>query len=165
MTLHPRLRPLISCFLVLPGLCSCMGLQSSSTVAQRATLEAQMKDAIEDVKQIVNQPVTQVVRRPDMEVATYRPGWFHEGSTKPEFNYVDVRKTRQTPYAQHKYVTSDLNPGIVFFGSELEFNVKTKYFYADRTLPKKKLTEEEMAEINRLYRIIGRCEDELGRLQ
>ena len=32
-------------------------------------------------------------------------------------------------------------------------------------VPKKKLTEVEMLEINRLYRIIGHDEEELGRLQ
>jgi hypothetical protein len=40
----------------------------------------------------------------------------------------------------------------------------TKYFYEDRSLPKKKLTEAEMLEINRLYRVIGQCEQQLARL-
>ncbi len=44
----------------------------------------------------------------------------------------------------------------------MEFNSQTKYFYADYTLPKKKLTEAEMVEINRLYRIIGQCEKKLN---
>jgi hypothetical protein len=39
----------------------------------------------------------------------------------------------------------------------------TKFFYLDRSIPKKKLTPEEMVEVNRLYRIIGRCEKELGK--
>jgi hypothetical protein len=39
----------------------------------------------------------------------------------------------------------------------------TKFFYLDRSLPKKKLTNEEMVEINRLYRIIGRCDNELSK--
>jgi hypothetical protein len=58
-----------------------------------------------------------------------------------------------------------LNPGVVFLGQEVEFNAATKYFYTDRTLPKKKLSEEEMFEINRLYRIIGRCEQQIAELQ
>ena len=95
----------------------------------------------------------------------YRPGWFHEGATKPDFNNVDVRRTRETSYDGKEYVTSDLNPGVVFHGDELEFNSMTKYFYTDRTVPKKKLTEAEMLEINRLYRIIGRCEQELSKLK
>ncbi len=32
----------------------------------------------------------------------------------------------------------------------------------DRSLPKKKLTEDEMREINHLYRIIGQCEQQLN---
>ena len=65
---------------------------------------------------------------------------------------------------QAGYVTSDLNPGVVFIGSQLEFNSMTKYFYVDRTLPKRKLSEAEMLEINRLYRVIGRCEQQLAAL-
>jgi hypothetical protein len=34
-----------------------------------------------------------------------------------------------------------------------------KYFYDSRALPKKRLTEAEMEEINRLYRIIGQNEN------
>ncbi len=48
--------------------------------------------------------------------------------------------------------------------SELEFNSMTKYFYTDRRLPKKKLTGDEMLEINQLYRIIGHCNDQLSDL-
>jgi hypothetical protein len=40
----------------------------------------------------------------------------------------------------------------------------TKYFYMDRTLPKKKLTMDEMAEINHLYRVIGLGEQQLLQL-
>jgi hypothetical protein len=47
----------------------------------------------------------------------------------------------------------------------LEFNAQTKYFYTDRSLPKKKLTEAEMEEINQLYRIIGHCNDQLYDLE
>jgi len=63
-----------------------------------------------------------------MQVATYRPGWFHEGASKPDFNNVDVRTTRETPYGQYEYVTSDLNPGVAWAGSQVEFNSMTKYF-------------------------------------
>ncbi|HTL99312.1 MAG TPA: hypothetical protein VL181_10960, partial [Holophagaceae bacterium] len=34
-------------------------------------------------------------------------------------------------------------------------NPMTKWAYTDRTLPKKRLTDAEMMEVNRLYRIIG----------
>ena len=37
----------------------------------------------------------------------------------------------------------------------------TKYFYTDRSVPKKRLTEAEMLEINKLYRVIGHYQHEL----
>ena len=121
-------------------------------------IQAEMDAAIHQVEKIVNQTVPAYRRSPGMKVADYSPGWFHPGAIPPDFNRVDVRATQETPYAQHQYVSSDLNPGMVFLGSQLEFNAMTKYFYTNRTLPKKKLTEAEMLEINRLYRVIGRCE-------
>jgi hypothetical protein len=117
-----------------------------------------MDAAIARVKEIVNQPVPQIARTPDMRVSTYSPGWFHPGAIKPDFDNVDIRATQQCQYGSAPYVTSDLNPGVVFPGSQVEFNAMTKYFYEDRTLPKKRLTEAEMLDVNRLYRIIGRCE-------
>lgn len=130
-----------------------------------AEVKSEMDNAMTRVREIVNQPVTSLRRTPDMEVATYSPGWFHPGAEKPEFDTVDVRATQTFPYDPHPYVTSDLNPDVVFIGPELEFNAMTKYFYTDRTVPKKKLTEEEMLEINQLYRIIGKCEQRLDELQ
>jgi hypothetical protein len=132
---------------------------------QRAAVEAERKAAVEAVQRIVNQPVRSFQRTDEMRVTTYRPGWFHDGAMMPDFKNVDVRSTRETSYDGKEYVTSDLNPGIVFHGDDLEFNPMTKMFYLDRTLPKKKLTEAEMIEINRLYRIIGRCEDQLAKLK
>jgi hypothetical protein len=122
-----------------------------------------MDDAISRVQEIVNQPVKRLARTPNMRVGTFSPGWFHPGADKPDFNTVDVRATQELPYDQFEYVTSDLNPGVVFPGHELEFNPMTKYFYTDRTVPKKKLTGAEMLEINRLYRIIGHDEEQLAR--
>jgi hypothetical protein len=133
--------------------------------ARIAALTAEMNDAIEKAKAIINQPVGALRRTPAMRVSTYSPGWFHEGAVKPNFNTADVRTTQELLYAKNQYVTSDLNPGYVFLGSHLEFNSQTKYFYVDRSLPKKKLTEAEMLEINRLYRIIGKCEREIDELQ
>ena len=46
----------------------------------------------------------------------------------------------------------------MFVAGELEFNAMTKYFYTDRTVPKKRLSKAEMVEINGLYRIIGQDE-------
>lgn len=107
----------------------------------RANAKSVMEDAMARVKAIVNQPVRQLGRASDMNVASYGPAWFHAGAAKPNFNTVDIRATQDLQYGLHPYVTSDLNPGVVFIGSEIEFNPATKYFYTDRTLPKQKLTE------------------------
>jgi len=138
---------------------------TNSTEGKIAALQAEMKTAVQQVDKIDNQPVARLPRRQGMRVSEYKPGWFHEGAVKPDFNNVDVRTSRETPYDQYDYVTSDLNPGIVFVAKQLEFNSNTKYFYKDRSLPKKKLSEAEMTEINRLYRIIGRCEGEIAKLK
>lgn len=139
---------------------------SNSTPQERiAAIQLELANASNAVLKIVNQPVYAYRRTPGMHVWVSSPGWFHPGALKPNFNKVDVRKTQELTHAGHQYVTSDLNPGWVFLGKDLEFNSMTKYFYTNRTLPKHKLTEAEMLEINRLYRIIGHCESELDRLQ
>jgi hypothetical protein len=163
-TLRLARRPYIAFIVILMALCqSCLAGQAA--IEKRATLEAEMKYAMNDVRAIVNSPVNALARSPEMRVSTYSPGWFHEGAIKPDFNNVDVRATQETQYGQHEFVTSNLNAGLVWLGSQVEFNPMTKYFYTDYKVPKKKLTESEMLEINRLYRIIGRCEQELARLQ
>jgi hypothetical protein len=154
--------------LLLLGCCHAMPVsaqQPTNAQAQVTALQSEMSGAIQQVQHIVNQPVARYARTARMRVSTYQPGWFHEGATKPDFNTVDVRATQETIYDQHDYVTSDLNPGVVFVGRQCEFNAMTKYFYLDRSVPKKKLTQAEMVEINRLYRIIGHCEQQLARLQ
>ena len=139
---------------------------ASTNDQQIATLKAQMDAAIMRVQQIVNQPVTELRPTPDMQVAKFGPGgWFHPGAIKPNFLTADVRATQEFPYRQYQYVTSDLNPDVVFLGDELEFNSMTKYFYTNRSVPKKKLTESEMLEINQLYRVIGHYEHRLFDLE
>lgn len=139
--------------------------QTTNKQAQIEALNSEMNDAMEQVRKIVNQPVSAYAEQPGMDVATFSPGWFHPGANTPDFNNVDIRTTQEKTYDKHAYVSSDLNPGVVFLGRELEFNSNTKYFYTDRSLPKKKLTEPEMLEINRLYRIIGHCQQQLAHLQ
>lgn len=140
-------------------------LFSSGQAAKIAEIRTKMNAAIFRVEEIVNQPVTSLARTPDMHVAMYSPGWFHPGAEKPDFNSVDIRATQELPYSQNDYVSSDLNPGVVFLGRELEFNPMTKYFYTDRSVPKKKLTEDEMVEVNQLYRVIGKCQQQLDQAQ
>jgi hypothetical protein len=139
--------------------------QQIPSSAEPAVTQEERDAAIEAVKRIVNQPVEALPRRADVRPATFSPGWFHAGAAKPDFASVDVRKTQVFPYDKWEYVTSDVTPGVVFRGSDLEFNAMTKYFYVDRSLPKKRLTEAEMLEVNRLYRIIGRHEAQLANQQ
>lgn len=120
--------------------------------------------AIEKVKAIINQPVKSYPFSRSMTYSEIIGGvWFHPGATKPDFNTVDIRKTQDLHYGKDKnvYIICAQNPGLAFLGTDLEFNSMTKYFYVDRSLPKKKLTEAEMLEINHLYRIIGKCDEKL----
>jgi hypothetical protein len=132
-----------------------------SPQAQLAALRKEQNDAVARVRNIINQPVEPLARTPEMRVEMFGPPWFHPGATTPDFDNVDIRKTQEMPYDPYAYVSSALNPGLAWVGSELEFNSMTKFFYTDRSVPKKKLTEREMLEVNRLYRIIGRCEDQI----
>jgi len=128
-----------------------------------AGLRAQLDDAVAQVKAIVNQPVAAYPKTADAQVGLYSPGWFHPGAVKPDFNHVDVRASQDLQYGRYAYVTSDLTPGLMFKGDECEFNSMTKWAYTDRSLPKKRLTDAEMVEVNRRYRIIGACEEKLAR--
>ena len=150
-----------------------MGLAGATLLAQEAdttpsriaAAKSKMDEALQRVKDIVNQPVTQLPRKPYMRVAVCSPGWFPLGGDKPDFSKIDVRDTQDLRYTNYDYVTSDLNPGVVFRGSDVEFNHAMKYFYNDNSHPKKRLTEVEMLEINELCRTVGRCERLLADLQ
>ncbi|HEY0455240.1 MAG TPA: hypothetical protein VGE41_02630 [Verrucomicrobiae bacterium] len=144
-----------------PALAPAAGPSTTPTVIDRSNAQTVMDESVSKVKAIINQPVRQLPRTPEMQVSVYSPGWYHPGAIKPEFKTVDIRPTQSCLNDNNPYITSDLNPGVVFAGPETEFNSMTKYFYTDRALPKKKLTEAEMLEINRLYRIIGDCEEKL----
>jgi hypothetical protein len=133
--------------------------------AQLASLQLEMTNAYQRVLQIVNQPVKAYARTAGLRASVFSPGWFHEGAARPDFNNVDIRQSQDLNYASHQYVTSDLNPNMVFLGQDLEFNANTKWFYTNRSLPKHKLTEAQMLEVNRLYRIIGRCETAINQLR
>jgi hypothetical protein len=136
--------------------------QPSNSIVSSNALQAEMDAAIHQVEKIVNQPVTAYRRTQGMDVGKFEGGWFHPGALKPDFSNVDVRKSQETSaYDKYEWATSDLNPAMVWPGKQLEFNSMTKYFYTNRNVPKKRLTAAEMEEINRLYRIIGRCEHEL----
>lgn len=134
---------------------------SPEAVAKATALVEEMKQAEARVVQIINQPAKQYKYDSNERVRYYGQGWFHPGATRPDFDNVDIRKTQELPYKPTSadgpaYVTSSQNAGLMFNGNELEFNAMTKFFYKDLTVPKKKLTEEEMVEVNNLYRVIGK---------
>jgi len=156
-----RIHLLVS-VLLLSGAIVVRSQTAANSLMDTNAVKAEWDDAIHQVEKIVNQTVPAYRVTEGMHWNTFHPGWFHEGASRPDFNHVDVRTTRETPYDQYEYVSSDLNPGLVWRGHDLEFNSNTKYFYTNRTFPKKKLTEAEMVEINRLYRIIGKCEQQLN---
>lgn len=150
---------------VLSGPSSVYAQNDSSTEQQIAAEQSKLDAAVARVKAIVNQPVTPLTRTSNMSVSVFGPGWFHEGAIKPDFANVDIRATQDLLYSRYPYVASDLNPYEVFIGSDLEFNSATKYFYTDRTVPKKRLTEDEMLEINQLYRTIAQSTQRLDQLK
>jgi hypothetical protein len=137
---------------------------TNSTADQIAALQLQLTNAWHQVETIVNQPVQAYRLNPNYSVSIYSPGWFHPGAITPDFNTVDVRQSQQLTYTS-PWVSSDITPTLRFRGSDLEFNAMTKLFYTDRALPKKKLTEAEMLQINSLYRTIGHCQAEIEQLQ
>jgi hypothetical protein len=125
-----------------------------------AKAQKDLRDAIEKVKGIVNQPVAMVPRNFRMKVEAL-DSFFPDPATKPDFNTVDIKTTRRKDYDQFEFVCLKSNPTVVWVGKTLEFNPMTRYFYDDLSVPKKKLTDDDMDEIDRLYKIIGRCEAEL----
>jgi hypothetical protein len=133
-----------------------------SPQAQIDTLKRQLNDAVTRVKGIINQEVASQPKPPALSLWIFH---FHDGATRPDFNTVDVRTSQETNnYDAHEYITWEGRPELMWPGNELEFNPMTKFFYVDRTVPKKRLSESEMVEVNRLYRIIGRCEQQLSQL-
>lgn len=139
--------------------------QPPSVADEIVAARKQLNDAINKVVAIVNQPPPSVPRTPGLKITWFGDAWFHPGATRPDFATVDVRKTQDlSNYSRFEYVSSNMTPNVAFPGDQLEFNSMTKFFYRDRTLPKKRLTEAEMVEINRLYRVIALSQDQLSSL-
>ena len=96
-----------------------------------------------------------------MRVQTTAEAWYPETTTAPDYTNADVRATQQKNYDGKGYLATEANPGVVYFGDELEFNPVLNYYYVDRTFPKKKLTPAEMEQINALFREIAECDSQL----
>jgi len=62
---------------LLPGLAGVMSVAAASPAtlqAQTNALATEMNEAIQQVQEIINQPVTQLARKPQMQVAEFKPG-------------------------------------------------------------------------------------------
>lgn len=123
--------------------------------------------ALAQVRDIVNQPVESQPMTEELKykAGRFNEGWFHPGAGIPDFIGADIRKTQELKsYSDEEWCTSNLTPDRVFREQDCEFNGQTKFFYMDRNLPKKRLTESEMIEINRLYHLIGAYAEYLARI-
>ncbi len=138
--------------------------QTAANIPQIYALANQVNAAVARVVAMINQPINHLQRKPGMKIMVFSPPWFNPGVMRPDFGSVDITPYQEVPYAQYEYVSSTINPDEAFLGAELEYNPMTKYFYTDLTIPKKRLTRDEMREINSLYRVIGQCELQLIRL-
>ena len=119
--------------------------------AQGMAAHTEMDAAMERVRGIVNQtPPT--VPRPPPDAESYHYG-FHPGAITPDFAHADLFSTREL--WKGDYVNMDTAPGIYYRSADCEFNPQTKFFYTNRDVPKKKLTDAEIAEVVRLYRAIA----------
>lgn len=137
---------------------------STDTNQQIAALQLQLTNAWHQVEAIVCQPPPTYQRDDSYRISIY-PYWFHPGAETPDFNNVDVRKSQDLHYANQEWVSSDITPTMMWHGNDLEFNAMTKLFYTNRNMPKKRLTEAEMLQINSLYRTIGHCQAAIEQLQ
>ena len=126
---------------------------SANTPVTRADLDA----AVARIRAIVNQ-VPPVVTKPD-SAESWKSG-FHPGALKPDFDHADLFSTRET--LPGPYMDMEGAPGVFYLSDQCEFNPQTKFFYANRQLPKKKLTDAEYQELVRLYRFVGRCQHDLN---
>ncbi len=139
--------------------------QSPGQLAQVAEARAKIADAVARARQIINQPVQSVPITDGMKVIMFGPVWFHPGAVTPAFSSVNIEATQETKnYEDCPFISSDLNPGQAFVGADCEFNAMTKIFYTDRSVPKKKLTLQEMQQVDHLYRVIGIYSEYLKRL-
>ena len=121
-------------------------IQAQGTAARR-----ELEAAMGRVRGIVNQtPPT--VPRPPLGAESYHYG-FHPGALTPDFAHADLYSTREL--WKGDYVNMDTAPGVFYRSADCEFNPQTKFFYTNRDVPKKKLTDAEIAEVVRLYRAIA----------
>lgn len=126
-----------------------------------AALRLKRARAEDRIRAIVNQPAPIQVRTTRMRVQTTHGAWYPEAASAPDFAVADARATQQKNYDGKGYLAAAADPGAVYLGDDIEYNPVLSYYYADRTIPKKKLRPEEMEEINALFRSIAECDRQL----
>ena len=122
--------------------------------ATRGDLDA----AVARIRAIVNQVPAPVIKPRGAESWT---SGFHPGAIQPDFDHVDLLRERQVLSTQ-PYMEMQGAPNVFYRGDDCEFNPQTKFFYTNRELPKKKLSDAEYGELTRLYRFVGKCERDLN---
>ncbi len=125
--------------------------------AEAPVTRAQMEAAVQRAQAIVNQVPPTVTKPPGAQSWNYG---YHPGATKPDFNKTDIVSGRELWL--HDYIDMQGSPGVYYRGTDCEFNSQTKFFFTNRSLPKKRLTDAEYQELVRLYRFLGRCEHDLN---
>ena len=133
------------------------GKASPTPFVDATVTRAAMDAAVKRIQTIVNQVPPAVPKPPGTESWNYG---FHPGATKPDFDNTDIVSGREL--WPHDFIDMQGSPNVYYHGPDCEFNSQTKFFYTNRELPKKRLTELEIAELVRLYRFLGRCQRELG---
>ncbi len=119
--------------------------------AQGTAVATERETAMEKVRLIVNQ-TPPVAPMPPRSAEIYHYG-YHPGALTPDYAHADLYSTREL--WKGEYVCMDTVPNVYYRSADCEFNPQTKFFFTSRDLPKKKLTDAEIAEVVRLYRIIA----------
>jgi hypothetical protein len=124
---------------------------------QVADARAKLGEALAKARAMINQPVTSYPMTEELraKASLYEDGWFHPGADIPNFIDIHIERSQEPYGSQYEWVTSNLTPGLVFRSADCEYNAATKFFYMDRTVPKKKLTQPEMLRLDAIYHQIG----------
>ncbi|MBE7210460.1 MAG: hypothetical protein INR65_05530, partial [Gluconacetobacter diazotrophicus] len=123
------------------------GLQGKAAGAARAEFDK----TTHQVQAIVNQ-VPPMVPKPPAGAEVY--GYdYHPGANPPDYDATNLVGTRELWKGEYVYIQSV--PNVYYRAADCEFNPQTKFFFTSRTVPKKKLTDTEYAELTRLYHLLG----------
>jgi hypothetical protein len=116
-----------------------------------------LETALASAREIINQPVQGTPVTPQMllKAEQHLDGWDYLPAQTPNFIEAHIEDTQWVDSAGTEWVTCNLTPGLAFPLKNLETNAQTRFFYTDLTLPKKRLTAEEMAQLDVIYHQIG----------